>query len=477
MSQQLDGSWVGRFSCGPAQGAVIKAAISALSAPRPGKAIDAHGVEQLIPDLRDLGARQLDALTELVIAGAAKGGIDLPPAHGRPGNEPAEPDVRDLGGPGKRDEEVTQAPCSPDPDRWGHASETGDLHDRDQAPDPRRDPGSGRPGTDLAYQCEPHAQPDVEHAPAPEGERDPEAPEPEGEYQLLRSPGVLATRFPTVELVLVAGIEHVAAALALHKNASSMPAFDLEDLPDAPGLPDLGPRLRRWLDAQPPAVSSGPTNSPGRQAEQLAAAHLLDDDADDCAGDETRPPGARNQQHAGSGEGSDQTSNPSGQPPQLGVLAALHQGWEPTTAPARIEHAGLVDRTTLQLLACNPVIRTVLLTPNGAVLDLGRTQRLASARQRTALLARDGGCIIPGCTVPGDGCEAHHVVPWDAGGPTDVDNLVLLCDRHHSETHQRTWEVHMVAGVPWVRLPSWMDRTRPLVRNATHRHPRRRQGQ
>jgi hypothetical protein len=159
------------------------------------------------------------------------------------------------------------------------------------------------------------------------------------------------------------------------------------------------------------------------------------------------------------------------------VLAALHQGWEPTTAPARIEHAGLVDRTTLQLLACNPVIRTVLLTPNGAVLDLGRTQRLASARQRTALLARDGGCIIPGCTVPGDGCEAHHVVPWDAGGPTDVDNLVLLCDRHHSETHQRTWEVHMVAGVPWVRLPSWMDRTRPLVRNATHRHPRRRQGQ
>jgi hypothetical protein len=99
------------------------------------------------------------------------------------------------------------------------------------------------------------------------------------------------------------------------------------------------------------------------------------------------------------------------------VLSALRRGWTPTSTPARIEHAGLLDDATLRLFTCNPVIRTVLLAPNGAVLDLGRTQRLASARQKTTLLARDGGCVAPGCAVPGDACDAHHVIPWTTAAP------------------------------------------------------------
>ena len=73
----------------------------------------------------------------------------------------------------------------------------------------------------------------------------------------------------------------------------------------------------------------------------------------------------------------------------------------PYTAPARLEHAGPVDPTTFALLACAATVRAALLTPGGALLDLGRTQRLATPAQKTALLARDGGCVIPGCTVPG----------------------------------------------------------------------------
>jgi hypothetical protein len=61
-----------------------------------------------------------------------------------------------------------------------------------------------------------------------------------------------------------------------------------------------------------------------------------------------------------------------------------------------VEHAGPVDATTLELLACTATIRAALLAPNGALLDLGRSQRLASPAQKTALLARDGGCVIPG---------------------------------------------------------------------------------
>ncbi len=115
-------------------------------------------------------------------------------------------------------------------------------------------------------------------------------------------------------------------------------------------------------------------------------------------------------------------------------------------------------------------MRAAVLAPNGALLDLGRTQRLATPAQKTALIARDGGCVIPGCTVPGDACDAHHVIWWSRGGPTDLDNLALICGRHHDEVHHGEWEIHMRHGVPWVAPPSWIDRFRPLLRNAVH-HP------
>jgi hypothetical protein len=138
--------------------------------------------------------------------------------------------------------------------------------------------------------------------------------------------------------------------------------------------------------------------------------------------------------------------------------------------PARIEQAGLVHAETLELLACSATVRAALLAPSGALLDLGRSQRLATTAQKTALLARDGGCVIPGCTVPGDACDSHHVIWWENFGPTDLDNLALLCGRHHTEVHQGTWELQMLQGIPWVRPPGWIDRSRPLLRNAAH-HP------
>ena len=153
-----------------------------------------------------------------------------------------------------------------------------------------------------------------------------------------------------------------------------------------------------------------------------------------------------------------------------GDLAWLARALSPYGMPARLEHAGPVDPATLELLACNATVRTAVLAPNGALLDLGRSQRLATPTQKTALLARDGGCVIPGCTVPGDGCDAHHVIWWSRGGPTDIDNLALACGRHHTEIHQGDWHLQITDGVCWVTPPTWIDpRQRPL-RNAAH-HP------
>lgn len=64
----------------------------------------------------------------------------------------------------------------------------------------------------------------------------------------------------------------------------------------------------------------------------------------------------------------------------------------------------------------------------GSALDLFRTRRVASAAQRIMLIARDGGCTKPCCTVGAYGSQIHHARrDWAAGGLTNVDDLALAC--------------------------------------------------
>ena len=74
-------------------------------------------------------------------------------------------------------------------------------------------------------------------------------------------------------------------------------------------------------------------------------------------------------------------------------------------------------------------------------LAVGRTARTATPAQRRALAARDGGCIIPGCEIPAENCQAHHVQDWAAGGPSDIDNLALLCWTHHRQVDLTMWTI------------------------------------
>jgi hypothetical protein len=74
-------------------------------------------------------------------------------------------------------------------------------------------------------------------------------------------------------------------------------------------------------------------------------------------------------------------------------------------------------------------------------LDVGRATRVVSPAQRTALAVRDGGCVFPGCSRPLAWCEAHHVWHWLDGGPTDLDNLALLCRAHHRAVHEGGWRL------------------------------------
>jgi hypothetical protein len=74
-------------------------------------------------------------------------------------------------------------------------------------------------------------------------------------------------------------------------------------------------------------------------------------------------------------------------------------------------------------------------------LDVGRTQRTATAAQRRALAVRDRGCIIPGCDVPAEACQTHHLQDWAEDGRTDQANLALMCWAHHRQVDLRLWEI------------------------------------
>ena len=437
MSQLPDGSWRGRFECGPEQGLRIKRALAAFSAPRPGAGIDADSVRHDIPDSRDLGARQIDAVTDIITLALAKTGLTLPDDHhssssNGPGTRPA--DGLDTDGP--------------DTDGLDTAG-PGDAHLTTGRPRRRwqrrggRVPGCARPGV-----------------PGRRARQPPDEPPPgEGESVVLRQPGALVAPYPCAEIVVVAGIEHLAAAWAPAPTPSrSTPRrASPAGYATASATASAADRRTNQADSRQAEESAGtiPAKSPAKNAAipveipvGVPAKNVLKSDPgrrrreDPHAPTSTPlPPGtvSARQERAGSDE------------PGLGWLA---RALSPYGIPARVDHAGPVDPDTLELLACNATIRAALLAPGGALLDLGRTQRLASPAQKTALLARDGGCVIPGCTVPGDACDAHHVSWWTRGGPTDLDNLALACGRHHTEIHQERGRSRSTAASPGSHHPA-----------------------
>ncbi|WP_254777836.1 HNH endonuclease signature motif containing protein [Rhodococcus triatomae] len=107
--------------------------------------------------------------------------------------------------------------------------------------------------------------------------------------------------------------------------------------------------------------------------------------------------------------------------------------WSPWMGPLTIN--------TARLLGCDANVTAIVLDEHGAPLSVGRTHRTVTRAQRTALAARDGGCAFPGCGATAAWCEGHHIRHWADGGPTDLDNLVLLCGTHHRLLHTTDWEV------------------------------------
>lgn len=146
---------------------------------------------------------------------------------------------------------------------------------------------------------------------------------------------------------------------------------------------------------------------------------------------------------------------------------------------------GTVETSTGEILSIAEALRLaaeadvipIVMTGAGRPLHLGRTRRCATTHQTYALIARDGGCSFPGCTVPPEWCERHHLIGWAQGGPTDIDNLTLLCGYHHAHFAQAGWTCHLTPdGLPEWRPPPWIDRHRqPLINHRIQQRHRDRQ--
>jgi hypothetical protein len=116
--------------------------------------------------------------------------------------------------------------------------------------------------------------------------------------------------------------------------------------------------------------------------------------------------------------------------------------------------------------ACDADLTAIRLDTTGVPLSMGRSRRTVSPQQWQALVVRDRGCVFPNCDRPAAWCDAHHLRHWTDQGPTDLQNLALLCGRHHEAIHHAGWDIEMAAdGRPELRPPPWIDPDRRPRRN------------
>jgi hypothetical protein len=142
-----------------------------------------------------------------------------------------------------------------------------------------------------------------------------------------------------------------------------------------------------------------------------------------------------------------------------------------TAGLAYLAHGQSISASALLHLACDAQVVPVIFSDTGGVLAYGRERRLASVGQRLALAARDGGCSFPGCDRPPAWTEVHHVREWITGGPTDLDNMTLLCGHHHRTFEKAGWRAHIEDGIPWWTPPPFVDPTQTPIRNTIHHRP------
>lgn len=138
------------------------------------------------------------------------------------------------------------------------------------------------------------------------------------------------------------------------------------------------------------------------------------------------------------------------------------------TGTAFTPYSGPVPLHLFEQSLCDPDITHLYMGQGQDILNVGRAQRLFTPVQRKILFARDLGCSFPDCTMPAHWTEAHHIIPWQHGGETNINNATLLCSYHHSLLHHSDWTVKLKAGTPYFKAPYLIDPSQTERRNYFH---------
>ncbi len=142
------------------------------------------------------------------------------------------------------------------------------------------------------------------------------------------------------------------------------------------------------------------------------------------------------------------------QPARLQVTTSLETLLGLSGAPAaEMDFSLPISSQTVERLACDCSLTRILLGSDSMVIDVGRSKRTVEGPRRTALEVRDRHCRWPGCDRPAKWSAAHHVVHWIHGGSTDLDNLVLLCHRHHWMVHEGKWQLVLAEDGQMLAIP------------------------
>lgn len=143
--------------------------------------------------------------------------------------------------------------------------------------------------------------------------------------------------------------------------------------------------------------------------------------------------------------------------PEISILCdvrTLQTGIRAVDGICETDDGVAIPPEAVRRLACDAKVIPILLGTEGEVLDQGRHARTATPAQRIALAAMHRSCAFPGCTIRFSDCRIHHVRWWwEHNGPTDIANLLPLCENDHHRVHEGGWGLSLDAdrNATWTR--------------------------
>jgi Domain of unknown function (DUF222) len=130
------------------------------------------------------------------------------------------------------------------------------------------------------------------------------------------------------------------------------------------------------------------------------------------------------------------------------ATVVVHTKLSDLTGSDETECGTIMHPSITEKLMCDGRLQHVLTDGEGNALGIGYESRNIPRWLKRQVKHRDKHCTFPGCHHRYF-VDAHHVVHWPKG-PTDLDNLVLVCSFHHDLIHKFGWKVKLEGSkVTW----------------------------